>query len=87
MIHGDDLNDDFVPDDTVYLSDHADNDDDGHRQPAQDTAAADKKRKRRKKERERIAKVSSASFFAFSLEPLTPSPFAQHAPAMNRSAS
>ena len=73
MQHGDDLEDDFVPDDLVALSDEedlpntediggllsADEDDAGAAQPspAQSAAALEKKRKRRAKEKERKAKV------------------------------
>ncbi|KAI0336310.1 hypothetical protein GY45DRAFT_388148 [Cubamyces sp. BRFM 1775] len=72
MQHGDDLEDDFVPDDLVALSDEedlpntediggllsADEDDAGAAQPSpvQSAAALEKKRKRRAKEKERKAK-------------------------------
>ena len=76
MQHGDDLEDDFVPDDLVALSGEedlpnaediggllsADEDDAGAAQPspAQSAAALEKKRKRRAKEKERKAKVCVA---------------------------
>ena len=72
---GDDLEDDFVPDDLVAMSDEddlaetedieellsvdEDGGEDGQSSQAQSAAAAEKKRKRRAKEKERKAKVCS----------------------------
>ncbi len=72
MQHGDDLDDDFVPDDLVALSDEEElpdaedvgdllsaDEDAGEAQagPSQSAAALEKKRKRRAKEKERKLKV------------------------------
>lgn len=79
---GDDLEDDFVPDDLVALSEEEDLDDigeplsadeDGDTQPQpgqpQSAAALEKKRKRRAKEKERKLKARPAPsrMFPFSL--------------------
>nr|VWO98695.1 Chromatin modification-related protein EAF1 (ESA1-associated factor 1) (Vacuolar import and degradation protein 21) [Ganoderma boninense] len=84
MQHGDDLEDDFVPDDLVAISEEEDlletedfgellsaDEDGGAGQPDQtkDTAAAEKKRKRRAKEKQRKAKKQK---LAETVEPVEP---------------
>ncbi|PIL23800.1 hypothetical protein GSI_13551 [Ganoderma sinense ZZ0214-1] len=79
MQHGDDLEDDFVPDDLVAMSEEEDlpetedvgellsADEDGavrQASQAQDAAAAEKKRKRRAKEKERKAKARLLNFLS-----------------------
>ncbi|KAH9901174.1 U3-containing 90S pre-ribosomal complex subunit-domain containing protein [Cubamyces lactineus] len=95
MQHGDDLEDDFVPDDLVALSDEedlpnaddiggllsADEDDAGAAQPnpVQSAAALEKKRKRRAKEKERKAKKRK---LAETVEPVEPPSIAAQPPVM-----
>ncbi|KAI0781151.1 U3-containing 90S pre-ribosomal complex subunit-domain containing protein [Trametes elegans] len=95
MQHGDDLEDDFVPDDLVALSDEeelpnteditgllsADEDGDDNAQPTQSQSAAalEKKRKRRAKEKERKAKKRK---LAETVEPVEPPSIAAQPPVM-----
>lgn len=84
--HGDDLDDDFVPDDLVAMSEDEDHSADGEdvgdflsgdeggageAGPSQiSQAAMDKKRKRRQKEKERKAKVRHMSVGKFTVHDL-----------------
>ncbi|KAI0637193.1 U3-containing 90S pre-ribosomal complex subunit-domain containing protein [Trametes polyzona] len=95
MQRGDDLEDDFVPDDLVALSDEedlpnteditgllsADEDGDNDAPPAQQLSAAalEKKRKRRAKEKERKAKKRK---LAETLEPVEPPSVAAQPPVL-----